>query len=173
MPTSAETPSSRGPSHRKKRHEAVDLIGESKRQNSYVVIYDAQPAARVAAIKSGVPAAFVGLLADQMGRPKEWLLPRLGISIATFNRKKKESKALSKDDGERALGMARLVGQVESMVRESGDPTGFDAAQWVAQWLEEPSPALGGKKPSDYMDTSEGQGIIFNLLAQVQAGTYA
>ena len=79
----------------------------------------------------------------------------------------------SDDDSERALGIARLVGLVEGMVKESGDPTGFDAAQWVAQWLEEPMAALGGKRPADLMDTAEGQAIVSNLISRMQSGAYA
>ena len=36
-----------------------------------------------------------------------------------------------------------------------------------------PSPALGGDKPADYMDTIEGQRIVSNLLAMMQSGAYA
>jgi uncharacterized protein (DUF2384 family) len=80
---------------------------------------------------------------------------------------------LSSDDSECALGLARLVAQVESMVQESGDPTGFDAAQWIAQWLNEPMAALGGKQPAHLMDTAEGQAIVSNLVARMQSGAYA
>ena len=69
--------------------------------------------------------------------------------------------------------MARLVGQVQSMVNDSGDPRGFNAAEWVARWLEEPLAALGGQKPVELMDTTEGQTMVSNLLARIQSGTYA
>jgi uncharacterized protein (DUF2384 family) len=69
--------------------------------------------------------------------------------------------------------MAKLVGQVQAMVEQSGDPTGFDAAKWVARWVNEPSPALGGKSPATYMDAVEGQELVFNLVARMQSGAYA
>lgn len=53
---------------------------------------------------------------------------------ATISRKEKEATALSKDESERVLGIAPLIGKVQTMVEESGDPTGFDAARWVADW---------------------------------------
>ncbi|HUX91737.1 MAG TPA: MbcA/ParS/Xre antitoxin family protein [Gallionellaceae bacterium] len=68
---------------------------------------------------------------------------------------------------------SKLVEQVQVMVDQSGDTTGFDAAKWVARWIDEPSPALGGKKPASYMDTVEGQERVFNLIARMQSGTYA
>jgi len=39
---------------------------------------------------------------------------------------------------------ARLIGQVQAMVEQSGNPEGFDAAHWLGAWLDEPLPALGG-----------------------------
>jgi putative toxin-antitoxin system antitoxin component (TIGR02293 family) len=124
-------------------------------------------------IKQGLPARFIDELSQQMRMPKERLLPALGMAQATVSRKVRESKPLSSDESERALGMARLVGQVESMVQESGSPEHFNAAQWVALWLEEPLAALGGQRPADLIDTAEGQAIVSNLLARMQSGAYA
>lgn len=148
-------------------------LHRAEKGKSFIVYFHADPISRVDAIKSGIPATFVDELAAEMGRPKEWLLQTLGLSTATFNRKKSESKPLSRQDSERVLGIARLVGQVEAMVKESGDPTGFNAAQWVALWLEEPVAALGGRKPGELMDTAEGQAIVSNMLARAQSGAYA
>lgn len=156
------------------RHEVLQFkLHKTGKVKSFIVYFYADPIARVDAIKSGIPATFVDEIAAEMGRPKEWLLPTLGLSTATFNRRKSESKPLSKDESERVLGIARLVGQVEAMVKESGDPAGFHAAQWVARWLEEPLAALGGRKPGELMDTAEGQAIVSNVLARAQSGAYA
>lgn len=156
------------------RHEVLHFkLHKARKGKSFIVYFYADPISRVEAIKSGIPATFVDEIAAEMGRPKEWLLPTLGLSTATFNRKKSESKPLSKGESERVLGIARLVGQAEAMVTESGDPTGFNAAQWVARWLEEPMAALGGRKPGELMDTAEGQAIVSNMLARAQSGAYA
>jgi len=71
------------------------------------------------------------------------------------------------------LGMGRLVGQVQRMVEESGRPEGFDAAAWVARWMERPVPALAGRRPAELMDTAEGQALVANVLARAQSGAYA
>lgn len=142
-------------------------------KKSFIALFEADPLARVAAIKKGIRPEFVDEVASEMHMPKERLLPALGLSVATVNRKKSEAKPLSREESERVLGLARLVGQVEALVVQSGDPTGFSAAQWVARWLEEPLPALGGRQPADFIDTAEGLGIVSNLLARAQAGTYA
>ena len=70
------------------------------------------------------------------------------------------------------MGLAKLVGQVQAMVNESGDPVGFDAAKWVAGWLERPMPALAGRTPGEYMDTAEGQQIVAGLLERARSGTF-
>ena len=85
----------------------------------------------------------------------------------------KEKRALSQDEGERVLGMARLVGLVETIVHESGNAEGFDAARWVARWLERPHPALAGRRPAELMDTAEGREILFKLVGQMQSAAYA
>ena len=140
---------------------------------SFLDVYRAEPMARVEIIKHGLPADYIDELARQMAMPKERLLRGLGLSPATVNRKVRDAKPLSTEESERALGMARLVGQVQAMVEESGSPKGFNAAEWVATWLQEPLAALGGRRPAELMDTSEGQAIVSNLLARMQSGAYA
>ena len=76
-------------------------------------------------------------------------------------------------DSKRVLCVARLVGQVQNMVDEAGDPRGFNATAWMARWLNEPLPALGGVRPLDLLDTMESQALVSNTLAQIQSGAYA
>ena len=140
---------------------------------SFLDVYFAEPLTRVTIVKDGLPADYLDKLAKSLGIGKDRLLPTLGIAQATVSRKVRLGQRLSTDDGERALGMAKLIGQVEAMVQQSGDPTGFDAAKWLAGWLDEPVPALGGRTPSSLMDTAEGQAMVSGLLARMQSGAYA
>jgi putative toxin-antitoxin system antitoxin component (TIGR02293 family) len=136
-------------------------------------VFRADPIERVKLVKDGVPASVVETLAKRMAIPKERLMATLGLARATVDRKVRENKRLSPDESSRVLGMARLVGQVQAMVEESGRPEGFDAAAWVARWLDRPLPALAGQRPAELMDTAEGQGIVANLAARMQSGAYA
>ena len=77
------------------------------------------------------------------------------------------------DDSDVSTFTARLTRLVETVVRESGDPTGFDAERWVAAFLDASSPALGGRPPREFLDTSDGRAIVFRLVMQMQTGTYA
>jgi uncharacterized protein (DUF2384 family) len=136
-------------------------------------IYRIDPQARIAVIRQGIPASTVGKLSSRMGMSKEFLLSSLGLSRATISRKEKDATVLSKDESERVLGVETLIGMVQSMVEESGDPTGFDAARWVSDWLSKPLPALAGATPASYMDTFEGQKLVAELLSMSQSGAYA
>lgn len=138
-----------------------------------VSLYRADPMERVAMVKSGVPAADFVVLAANLCMPKERLASTLGLARATVDRKVRDNKLLSTDESSRMLGMASLIGQVQSMVAESGQVQGFDAGVWVSHWLEQPVPALGGRRPAEFMDTPEGQGIVSRLVAQMQSGAYA
>ena len=108
-----------------------------------------------------------------MAIPKYKLYETIGMPRATADRKLREKQVLSRNETEGVLGMIRLIGQVDRMVKESGNPEGFDAAKWVAAWLERPHPALGGRRPAQLMDTGEGRGIVSDLIARMQSGAYA
>jgi putative toxin-antitoxin system antitoxin component (TIGR02293 family) len=136
-------------------------------------IYRADPMDRVTLVKAGVPAADFVVLASNMNMAKERLASTLGLARATVDRKIRDKKMLSPDESSRVLGMASLVGQVQSLVAESGRPQHFDAGAWVSSWLEHPVPALGGRCPAELMHTSQGQGIVSRLVAQMQSGAHA
>jgi putative toxin-antitoxin system antitoxin component (TIGR02293 family) len=151
-------------------------VGHGNANVSYIVFkqaYRADPMELVTLVKRGVTAESVQALAKLMSISKERLADTLGLAAATVNRKSRDQKPLSSDESSRVIGMARLVGQVQAIVEESGDPEGFDAASWVAQWLEQPLPALGGRRPAELMDTPEGQNLVSNLVARLQTGAYA
>ncbi len=140
---------------------------------TFLGVFDLEPMHRVQMIKRGLPASVPGDVAQRMGISKERLFATLGLPRATVERKLRQQQALSPDESARVLGMARLVGQVQRMVEESGQPEGFDAAAWVARWIDRPVPALGGLKPAELLDTAEGQAIVANVLSRAQTGAYS
>ena len=68
--------------------------------------------------------------------------------------------------------IACLIAHVQTMVKESGNPEGFDAAKWVDRWIDRPLPALGGQRPAELMDTPDGRALVSNIVACMQSGTY-
>ncbi len=131
------------------------------------------PISRITIIRQGLPAWRVGHLANRLGMSKERLLTSLGLSRATVSRKERDVLALTKDESERVLGVESLIGLVQTMVDQSGDPQGFDAARWLSDWMSRPLPALGGATPASYLDTFEGQKLVAQLLSTTQGGAYA
>jgi putative toxin-antitoxin system antitoxin component (TIGR02293 family) len=124
-------------------------------------------------IKRGVPAADVKSLFSTLDVEQNTGFAVLNLSPATVNKKAKQGATLSPEESERVIGLARLVGQVQAMVQDSGTPTNFDAAAWLKRWLTEPLPALGNIRPADLMDTMEGQTLVSSTLSQIQSGVYA
>lgn len=108
-----------------------------------------------------------------MGISREKLYATIGLPRATIDRKVSQKTLLSSDESERVAGIAQLVGQAQAIVEQSGSSEGFDPALWVAEWLDRVHPALGGRKPGEFMDTSYGRALVFDLLAQQQSGSYA
>lgn len=138
----------------------------------FAEMYRLSPQEKVVLIRQGRPASDLGVLAAAMAVPKEMLIDALGYSRATINRKAREADLLSSEESERLLGLEAMIGQVETMVAESGDPAGFNASHWLGQWMSMPMPSLGGRTPASYFDTVEGQKLVVQLLAMVQSGAY-
>jgi putative toxin-antitoxin system antitoxin component (TIGR02293 family) len=128
---------------------------------------------RVKIVKKGVPARYTGVLAAGMRISKDKFYSTVGLSRATVDRKVRVNKRLNLDESERVMGIARLVGQAQTLVQESGGPPDFDPARWLADWLDRPLPALGGQRPAELMDTAEGRALVSDLLAQQQSAAYA
>lgn len=140
---------------------------------SYVKVFRAEPIERIGMIKHGIPASQAKRILADLAVPQAAALRALNISPATMNRKAKGDDRLSPAESERVLGIARLVGQIQAIVKESGNPEGFDATGWLSRWLSEPLPALGGVRPLDLLDTMEGQTLVSHTLARIQSGAYA
>jgi putative toxin-antitoxin system antitoxin component (TIGR02293 family) len=149
---------------------------EKGRWLNFRELYQTTPVDRISLIREGVMAADLKTFISSLDIQQERVFTMLDIATATVNRKASRNEALSREDSEKVVGMAKLIGQVETMLEESGDPElmqDFDAAKWLAHWMEEPIPALGGASPSAYMDTIEGQEMISKLLEAMQTGAYA
>lgn len=140
---------------------------------SYIVIYRATPLERIDMIRRGIPAAEAKRIFADLPIGQGAGFKALNLSTATVNKKARHGDALSREESERVVGFAKLVGQLEAMIQDAGDPANFDARAWMARWLTEPLPAFGGVSPADLMDTMEGQGMVAAALGKIQSGAYA
>lgn len=138
----------------------------------YLAIYEASARDQAEIVTGGVAASVAKRILADLDMPKALISEALNIHIATINRKAKTGAVLRPGEGERILGLAKLVGQVETMVQGVDAAEGFDSRAWTSRWLREPLPALGGAAPLDYMDTIEGQALVSETLARIQSGAY-
>ena len=129
-------------------------------------------AERVALIRRGVPARWLLDTEAAMGFTRRALCDLLGIKVSTANRKLHNNALLSHDESERLMGLHRLLGELQALLRDCGDGTPFDAAAWLASWLQRPNQALGGETPAAFMDTAEGREQVGRLIGAQRSGAY-
>lgn len=124
--------------------------------------YRPSPQEKIEEITRGVPVGRIAELATALGVPKDTVIGYLGMPRSTFVRRERNRETLPRGESELALGLQGLIGQVEDMVAGSAaeKAAGFDASGWLAVWLKQPLPALGGRTPASYLDVVEGQKLI-------------
>lgn len=144
------------------------------RRSRFAAAYEIDPISRVVAIRRGVSSVERARTSRALGLPKERIDRMLHLPVSTTKRKLAQQARFPPEQSERILGLQRLIGQVETMVAESGSHAqSFDARASIAQWPDQTSPALGNKTPGEFLDIIAGQEIVANLLAQMQSGSYA
>lgn len=65
--------------------------------------------------------------------------------------------------------LAQMVAMVRAM---AGEQPGFDAEAWVRVWIEQPVPALGGRRPVEVVSTPDGRDAVLGVLGAMQGGAY-
>ena len=138
-------------------------------QPDFLAVYRMPLTERVALVHQGVKAQMFKGMVEAMQLSQDVLSRLLRIPVATVNRRAARDEALSVDESERVVNMVSLVGQVEAMV---GPVEGFNAAHWLAGWIEQPVPALGGRRPAEFLDTSSGIALVSSVLAAIEGGAY-
>ena len=88
----------------------------------------------------------------------------LGISKATFHRRKGGEAKLPPAVSDRVVRYARLLGQA---LQVFGD---LDSAK---RWLGAPQFGLGGAVPLDYARSEVGAREVENLLGRIEHGVYS
>jgi putative toxin-antitoxin system antitoxin component (TIGR02293 family) len=118
----------------------------------------------VKALEVGLPVTELTDLQASLDVPVERLAPMLGISKATFHRRKGTGSKLNPAVSDRVVRFARLLGKA---VKVFGD---IDDAK---QWLNSPQFGLGGAVPLDYAKTEVGAREVENLLGRIEYGVYS
>lgn len=149
---------------------------QGRKNRDFRALYLASPEERIALVRARVGAIETQALAADLGMAQDRFFRMFGIAQATVTRRAARQQPMSTEESEKIIGLAKMVGQVQIMLDQSGDPElikDFDAPKWLTNWIEQPLPALAGKRPADYLDTMEGQEMVSRLLAMMQTGAYA
>lgn len=137
-------------------------------------VRQAEPMEIVQLERRGVQGRFIKDLSKSMGLPSSRVFSILGVPKATAEKKAAADELVTGRGGQSAIGMIKLLGIAQEMVENSTAPEArsFDTAKWLGQWIETPHPALGGRKPADFVDTPTGVSIVARVLGAMQSGAY-
>lgn len=125
------------------------------------------------AVEAGVPTSMVHVIAGATGEPLTNVMDLIGVSQTTFRRKEEANEPLPDVAGHRVMGFLRVAATLRRLLQESGDPeqlTDFDLDGWVAQWMREQLPELGGKTPAEMLRNPEGQRAVEQVLERMRGG---
>ena len=134
----------------------------------------AEPLQLVGIEREGVEAGFVKDLARRMDVPATRLFAILGVPRATAEKKASAKERIGGIGGVAALGLIRLMGVAQEIAAASTHPdaAGLDVPRWLGRWIEQPQPALGGRRPAELLDTPTGAEVVTRLLGSMASGTY-
>jgi len=122
------------------------------------------PAKLVELLQVGLPFKELEDLQARLALPAERLAPMLGISKATFHRRKGGASKLPPAVSDRVVRYARLLGQAFKV---------FEDLKAAKQWLNAPQFGLGGAVPLDYARTEIGAREVEDLLGRIEYGVYS
>ena len=115
----------------------------------------------------------VHVIAGATGEPLNHVMDLIGVSQTTFRRKEEANEPLPDVAGHRLMGFLRVAATLRRLLQESGDPAqlaDFDLDGWVAQWMREQLPELGGKTPAEMLRNPEGQRAVEQELERMRGG---
>jgi putative toxin-antitoxin system antitoxin component (TIGR02293 family) len=139
-----------------------------------VIVSHATPYQLVEIERRGVDGRFLKDLSKRMQISQLHVFDMIGVPKATAEKKVAAGEVISGSGGQAAIGMAKLIAKAGEIVANStaAEAEDFDAAKWLGKWIEIPQPALGGRKPSELLDTPTGLDVVLKLLGAIESGAY-
>ena len=137
------------------------VFGSAKRLD-ILEIAAAGGEAAIEAARRGAPVSAIDALIET-GRLTLAEIDRIVLPRKTLSHRRALG-ALTPDQSDRLIRVARVVAAAEAT---------FGSAEKAARWLRRPTTALGGDKPIDLLDTSEGSRQVERLLTRIDHGLAA
>jgi putative toxin-antitoxin system antitoxin component (TIGR02293 family) len=134
----------------------------------------AAPEEQVLVERQGLPASLVSNLAEAMEMSRVRVFEIMDLPRASMEKKISGQEALSGIANLRTLNLLSLLAKAGDIVEDSTAPEAknFDVAGWLGRWIETPQPALGGKKPSQLLDTAFGTRLVERTLGALRSDVY-
>jgi len=136
-------------------------------------VLNAQSVELFEAVEAGVPTYLVDLIAAATGQAAANVIDMLGVSATTFRRKDVANEPLPDVAGHRVMGLLRIAATLRRLLEDSGDPQAlgtFDVDAWLATWMQQALPELGGKTPADMLRNPEGLRAVEQVLERMRGG---
>ncbi len=121
------------------------------------------PSKLIRAIQCGLPVRELDALQVSLNVPMAQLVPMLGISKATLQRRKARGK-LAPAESDRVVRFARLMGKAVEVL---------ESTENARNWLTSTQFGLGGAVPLDYAETEAGAREVEDLLGRIEYGVYS
>jgi putative toxin-antitoxin system antitoxin component (TIGR02293 family) len=128
-----------------------------------IIASDFIPSKLVRALRIGLPVEELQDLQASLEVPMEKLAPMLGISKATFHRRKAGGK-LDPAESDRVVRFARLMGKAVEVL---------ESEKTARQWLSSAQVGLGGAVPLEYAESEVGAREVEDLLGRIEYGVYS
>lgn len=118
-------------------------------------------------VRAGFSMAAGKRLAQRLGvEPKILFLQYLGMSRSTLVRRERQAKPrLKPDESDKLVRYAFLLSQATQLMENNEE-----AAQ---EWLDSPSPALGGQTPLECATTEVGARRVEDLIISLEYGMFS
>ena len=146
-------------------HRAFDDLVGRVMSSPGVVLFDA--------VEAGVPTYLVDVIAGATGQAASSVMDMIGVSATTFRRKEDAHEPLPDVAGHRIMGFLRVAATLRRLLDESGDAAqlqDFDLNAWLARWMREELPELGGKTPAEMLRNHEGLRAVEQVLERMRGG---
>lgn len=125
------------------------------------------------AVEAGVPTYLVDVIAGATGETANEVMDLVGVSPTTFRRKVEAKEPLPDVVGHRVVGFLRAAATLRRLLQESADAQRLkevDLESWIAGWMREELPELGGKTPAEMLRNPEGQRAVEEVLERMGGG---
>lgn len=125
--------------------------------------------------RKGVSSSIVKSVLDETGWMAVDMQRLMGVSRSTFTLKMKSKETFDGTHGQSLFALVELINMVDDMLAAKiDDPRAqqLDPLAWLGKWMKTPQPALGGREPSQFMDTPLGRQSVKRLLGSLESDSY-